>query len=469
MSNADAGLISCVVFILGAIICSGIVSSVSQREKYLGLKLSRFFKTDVGKFSLSSRAFQGVDLPNVHIAIRKYAELHKGTYELIGYAGTGLRHVSQTNVQISLIPLQYDNIDIGTNERMECPRNGIYMVDCPDGKICFSAQLYYQGGATIELIAFSPSNDLNTKALEEIRELICHHSVFKGKILSLEGQEQTADVSNWLKIRFHEFAAVEKSEIILPPETMQLIERNVMSFYKHSDSLRKAGKSLKRGILFYGKPGTGKTITAKYLAQHLAGVTVFLLSGEQLWLVKEAFQLARLLAPSLVIMEDVDLIAHTRDETLGQTILHQLLNELDGLTKETEIIFLLTTNRPEVLEPALALRPGRVDQAIKFPLPDPICRQRLIEQYAKGVELQVKDMERLVSRTDGASPAFIQELLRKAALIAAEGNSFHTAERLLIEDEHLQKALDEMLLNGPLTRTLVGFHPQKEAKSGISP
>ncbi len=452
------GLIT-LLAIVAIIIIALVVLERKRAQKSLNEKLNKYFNKTVSTFTSTSRTFPGIDLPNVHIAIRKYAEIHNGKYEVVGHLGYGLRFLSQIPGPF-IGPLLYESVDIGTSEQLQVPRNGIYMVDCPDGKFAIEVQFWFEGGNTLELIVLSESDVENAKMLQELRELMCQHSVFKGKIISLEGLEQTADVSGWLKVRFHEFAKVVREEIILPDETIELIERNVMSFYKHSNTLKKAGKSLKRGILFYGKPGTGKTFTAKYLAQYLEGVTVFLLSGEQLWLIKEAFQLSRLLAPSLVIMEDVDLIAHTRDETLGQTILHQLLNELDGLTRSTEIIFLLTTNRPEVLEPALALRPGRVDQAIKFPLPDRSCRQRLIEQYAEGLELNVSNMERLVERTDGASPAFIQELLRKAALVAAEESSLSQTEdpMLIVTDEHLQKALDELLLSGPLTRTLVGFH-----------
>lgn len=464
METTDGGTtFALLVFfmLLGAglfVVRKGKTTSLTER-------LNRFFGRSVKTFTSTSRTFQGIDLPNIHIAIKKYAEEHNGTVEIIGHMGYGLRylntmHMGPQGPQTGAI--QYSSIDTGTTERMQCPRNGIYLVDCPDGKVAIEVNFIYEGGSNADVVVLSNSDDTNARIIEEIRELMRVHSVFKGKILSLEGLEAGPDIAGWLKVRFHEFPKVEKHQIILPEETQELIERNVMSFYKHSESLKKAGKSLKRGILFYGKPGTGKTFTAKYLAQYLEGVTVFILSGEQLWLVKEVFQLARLLAPSLVIMEDVDLIAHTRDETLGQTILHQLLNELDGLTKSTEIIFLLTTNRPEVLEPALALRPGRVDQAIKFPLPDADCRKRLVEQYAEGMDLEVTDMARLIERSEGASPSFIQELMRKAALIAAEQNSFSNGneEKLLVKDAHLQKALDELLLSGPLTRTLVGFHAQ---------
>lgn len=489
---------------------AGAILVAKKQDKSVIAKLKTFFGEDARKQTATSKTFQGIDLPNVHLSIRKFADKHNGTVEVLGHGGYGLKYLnSDIGIpQAQTAAIQYESIDIGVNERLQVPRNGLYLLTCNKGKLAIDVHFYYEGSQSFELILLSKSSDLNGEVLEDIRELVGSQSVFKGKIISIEGEQPTADVAGFMRVRFHELAKVTKDNIILPEKTLSLIERNVTTFYKHTDALRKAGKSLKRGVLFYGKPGTGKTFTAKYLSQELSGVTVFLLSGEQLWLIKEAFALARLLAPSLVIMEDVDLIAHSRDATLGQTVLHQLLNELDGLTPETEVIFLLTTNRPEVLEPALSLRPGRIDQAIKFPLPDASCRKRLIEQYADGVTLSVKDMTKLVDRTEGASPAFIQELMRKSALFAADEDSYTNGKpgtdsdasnggdaaigrdaaigsdaaigrdasnggdgangddasngdgKLLVKDEHLQAALDELLLTGPLTRSLVGFHPR---------
>ena len=98
-----------------------------------------------------------------------------------------------------------------------------------------------------------------------------------------------------------------------------------------------------------------------------------MITAEQVGLLGEYMTLARLLQPSVVVIEDVDLIARDRttmDSPCEEVLLNKLLNEMDGLRPDADILFVLTTNRPEALEAALASRPGRVDQAIEFPLPD---------------------------------------------------------------------------------------------------
>src|SRR5207302_11181560 len=138
--------------------------------------------------------------------------------------------------------------------------------------------------------------------------------------------------------------------------------------------------------------------------------------------------------------EDVDLIAREREQmhNPGQEILlNKLLNEMDGLREDADVIFILTTNRPDHLEPALASRPGRIDQAIEFPLPDEEGRRKLVQLYSGGLEVSPPIMDLLVRRTERASPAFIKELMRRSAqynLQAANGSA--------LTQQQMEKALD---------------------------
>src|SRR5919198_5384327 len=123
--------------------------------------------------------------------------------------------------------------------------------------------------------------------------------------------------------------------------------------------------------------------------------------------------MACLLQPATILLEDVDLIAEerTQQDTGCNVLLFELLNQMDGLADDADILFLLTTNRPDILEPALAARPGRIDQAIEIPLPDAGCRRRLFDLYGRGLRLELADLDGLIRRTEGVSPAFTRELL----------------------------------------------------------
>jgi SpoVK/Ycf46/Vps4 family AAA+-type ATPase len=267
------------------------------------------------------------------------------------------------------------------------------------------------------------------------------------------------------KVNFHALPAIAREDIVLADGVLERVERHTIGFAAHRDRLLAAGRHLRRGLLLHGQPGTGKTLTAMYLAGRMPDRTVVLLTGREVGMIPRACALARLLQPSMVVLEDVDLVAEDRNrrESGCTPLLFELLNEMDGLGDDADVIFLLTSNRPELLEPALAARPGRVDLAVEVPLPDAGARRRLIELYGHGLALRVgeADLDRLVQRIDGVSPAFIRELLRKAALLAvvpvdsSAGGDGSSA--IVVEHQHLDHALRELVLDGgDLTRRLLG-------------
>ena len=147
----------------------------------------------------------------------------------------------------------------------------------------------------------------------------------------------------------------------------------------------------------------------------------------------------------MVVIEDVDLIARDRNEMgpCEESLLNNLLNEMDGLKEDADILFILTTNRPEQLESALANRPGRIDQAIEVPLPNDVGRTKLVRLYGKGLPLDETLVAEATQRTKGVSAAFIKELMRRVAQasIARDGGA-------AVESRDIGEALDDMLFAG---------------------
>jgi ATP-dependent 26S proteasome regulatory subunit len=256
---------------------------------------------------------------------------------------------------------------------------------------------------------------------------------------------------------FERRATLDRSDLILPDQVLEAIEQQVIGVAAHRERLLASGQHLKRGLLLHGAPGTGKTHTVRYLMSRLPDVTVVILTGEALHLVGAACSIARTLAPSIVVIEDVDLIAEDRGMHPGQhPMLFQLLNEMDGLAEDVDVTFVLTTNRADLLEPALAARPGRVDQAVAFELPDADARRRLLELYRGRLTLDLAGSDDVISRTEGVTASFLKELLRKAALVAAEEDPDGSGT-LTVTAEHLSSALDVLLdSRNELTRVLLG-------------
>jgi ATP-dependent 26S proteasome regulatory subunit len=219
------------------------------------------------------------------------------------------------------------------------------------------------------------------------------------------------------------------------------VHRQVLGIAEHRDRLVAAGHHLKRGVVLFGPPGTGKTHTVRHLIGAQAGATVIILTGMGVQFVREACNLARLLPPAIVVLEDVDLVAEERTMShmgMGNPLLFQLLNEMDGVSGDADVAFLLTTNRLDLVEPALAQRPGRVDLVVEVPLPDDAGRRRLLSLYGVSAHLTDNDIDRVVAATAGATGSFFAELARRAELLAATAAD----ERVVLA--HIMAALAEL-------------------------
>jgi ATP-dependent 26S proteasome regulatory subunit len=284
------------------------------------------------------------------------------------------------------------------------------------------------------------------------------HNIYRGRVLEIGGSDYGETL-----FQVRTLPTVEREGIVLPAGVLERIERHTLTFGDQAERLREAGRHVKRGLLLHGAPGTGKTLTAMYLANRMPERTVVILTGGGLGAIEPACEIARRLAPAMVVLEDVDLVALDRDEYMSNALLFELLNEMDGMQQDIDVIFLLTTNRPDRLEAALASRPGRVDMAVELPLPDTDGRRRLIALYSQGLDLRASNLADVLERTERTSPAFIRELLRRASLLAIErGGDGPDADGLTVQDDDLSAALDELLSDeGRLTARLLG-HRNRE-------
>jgi cell division protease FtsH len=329
--------------------------------------------------------------------------------------------------------------------------------------------LIQASGLEITVEAACADSGWARQVIDEIRRLSVERNVFRGHVVCFGGEVFGPRRQELLS--FMERPEVGREQVILPPDLLERIERQVVGVARHVSWLRASGQHLKRGVLLHGPPGTGKTHTVRYLLGQMPGVTVVVLTGAALGQIAAACSVARALQPSMVVVEDVDLIAEQRDSRAGQhPLLFQLLNEMDGLGEDADVTFLLTTNRADLLETALSQRPGRVDHAAEIPLPDADARRRLMRLYQHDLVLDLTSPAVVIAQTEGVTASFLKELLRRAAIYAAEdaagqgpgaaGDRDDAAGGpLTVRDAHMNAALDELLdSRNQLTRALLGGH-----------
>lgn len=375
-----------------------------------------------------------------------------GVRKVYMHEGVGLSDClthSEHNAAYS-VPPQYEEVDVGDAEPVRCLKNGLWFLQ--QGDVRFLVLLTPVGrygdmtgvGFQVATVNNAEGTRITQEFFQHLEESVLRAESYRGKILSLEQSEHSYS-GEAAGIKVHRLRSVAREQVILPRATLDLLDRNVIQFVRQRPQLARFRQATKKGLLFYGPPGTGKTHTIHYLAGALEGHTTLLITAEQVGLLGEYMTLARLLQPSIVVIEDVDLVARDRNEmgVCEEVLLNKLLNEMDGLKEDADILFLLTTNRPEALERALASRPGRVDQAIEFPFPDAEGREKLVRLYAQGVETPDEVVRIIVRKTEKVSAAFIKELMRRSVQFHLEHNG---APELQLQD--VENALEEMLFRG---------------------
>ena len=360
---------------------------------------------------------------------------------------------------IELGPLQHDEVDTGDSTPARCLKNALWLSaeeHLPFALLLGPSMRFGQvGGVHVEIGV--PAGEQGAKFSQQLfRDLelrVAAGRTYRGRVISLESYYDYSGRGGAVKV--HRLHKVNREDIILPEKTLTVVDRNVGKFIAARDHIKGLRFSAKKGLLFYGAPGTGKTHTIHYLASQLPEHTTLLVTAEQVSLLGEYFRLARFLQPAMMVIEDVDLIARERVQMQNpgqEMLLNKLLNEMDGLRADADVLFILTTNRPDQLEPALASRPGRIDQAIEFPLPDEEGRAKLVKLYSRGLQVPDPLIDLIVRRTKGASPAFIKELMRRSAQF-----QFELGKDTVLQPVSVDGALEEIVfVGGALNLKLLG-------------
>ena len=244
------------------------------------------------------------------------------------------------------------------------------------------------------------------------------------------------------KVTFDDVAGLEE-------EKAEMIE--IVDFLKKPEKYTRMGAKIPRGVLLYGKPGTGKTLIAKAIAGE-ANVPFISMSGSEFIemfaglgasRVRKLFEKARRLAPCIVFIDEIDAIGSRRTsnsgaETENNQTLNQLLVEMDGFSSEETIIVLAATNRPEMLDKAL-LRPGRFDRQITIPTPDLKGRLEILKIHSKEKKLSSDvNLESIAEDTAGFTGAELANILNEAAILATKNNHEE------IENDDIEEAVKKI-------------------------
>lgn len=245
--------------------------------------------------------------------------------------------------------------------------------------------------------------------------------------------------------------------------------KEVVEFLREPKKFLEMGARIPRGVLLVGPPGCGKTLLARAVASE-AGAPFFSISGSEFVemfvgvgaaRVRDLFALAKKNAPCILFLDELDAVGRHRGAGLGgghderEQTLNQILVEMDGFERETNVIILAATNRPDILDPAL-LRPGRFDRHVVLDRPDIEGREEILKIHSKEKSLAKEvNFREIAERTPGFSGADLANLMNEAAILAARRN-----KKQITQDE-LRESIEKVLL-GPERKSHVLSQKEKE-------
>ena len=381
---------------------------------------------------------------DVDAALDRVRAEHGG--RLIGVSGgahrTGLdsfaEFLEQSHWNFRTGAVAYVRMPTGPDSDRRVVSFGITLVTIDDEPVVWLQRTpspqYGREQFTLEVLARRPA--VAEALLAQVRALMAEHSLLRGQVISFQRNEFDYHAPGG-DLTFLRRPEVSADQVILPAGQLDRIVGHVVGIGEQRDRLVRAGQHLKRGVLLYGPPGTGKTHIIRHLISRTPGTTVVLLSGRTLELLSHAARLARAAQPAIVVLEDCDLIAEERGGD-SNAALFETLEALDGLDGDADVTFVLTTNRPDLLERALAERPGRVDLAVQIAKPDFEGRLRLLRLYAGQLRLSESAMRSAAEHTDGVTASFTKELVRRVVLRAAREDRIPSDDDLAAEVEEMR-------------------------------
>lgn len=350
--------------------------------------------------------------------------------------------------------VEWRTIEIDVDKKVNRVLNGQFFISSGTDKYVFESREGYHDNYFFKVISRKDAKTSGKDVLERFIKYVEEHNFLRGKKID----------PNCVFVKLDK--TYEWSDIILSEKLKTDIRQNLSNLIKHRSIYRDNGLKVRRGLIFSGPPGVGKTNLIKILCSTIDWTVVWVSPKhlENPRKVSTIMQLAKDLSPSIIVLEDIDLYGSSREMNGNPTVLGELMNQLDGVEGLVDIITIATTNREEVLEKALLDRPGRFDKVIKFGLPEQAERLHMLELFAATVK---KDnsftWEELSEKpTEGMSGAQIREVISQGVIQAVDDGSVQKG-KIILTYKHLKAAM-KAIKHKDFTR--VGIQPTSSNSGG---
>lgn len=328
---------------------------------------------------------------------------------------------------------EFELFDYGAEdkEEIEIIFSGGYLCTIDDKQVAFLVRRVFDAGrAKVGVVVEFENQGMAVDLLKELKDKIKYNNIYKNKTISLTKGEPPTFVRD---------LSYTKEDIILPDAEWVEIEDNIMNFFNSINLYKEKGLPTKRGVLLEGKPGTGKTLLVKILCSIMNDCTRIIIAPDIYWDsddIYSFYKMAKDLSPTLVIWEDIDIIAGPdRNAMVGS-----ILQVLDGAIDTEGVITIASTNRSEVIDEALSKRPARFDRRLEFPIPNNNARLKMLEKFSSGLDLNDGILSQVSNQSEGLTGAALRELVMVAFMNSKRNNrDLITLDDFKVGKEKLKK------------------------------
>ena len=328
-------------------------------------------------------------------------------------------------------------IDVNTDydKRENLLIDGQIMVQSGNSRFVVTVDISLRGRNSVLVEGPAKRKEEISSFAESIQAIFKERNFYRGKKLELSG-----------RIRFLNLPTRSWESIVLDTGVKDEIRANTTAFFANRERLAGYGIPPKRGVLLVGEPGTGKTLVCKALMAGSLGITCLMANTYALdtdEYITELYELAQDLSPSMVFIEDIDLIAQNRMEwgySKGPALL-SLLAVLDGVEEHEEIITVATTNCLEVLDKAVGQRPSRFDRVIELSRPSLKQRKQLITSLCQKIPIDESVQSYIARKTENYTPAQLQEVLYSLVIGYTQSNPIDEPGCLRFSTQEVDSAI----------------------------
>lgn len=355
----------------------------------------------------------------------------------------------------TLYPSRFSDVEFAPNKYKSCIEDGSFFIvheDHPEHSFLLTSRSSkYERTYDIGMIAAKQHIAVAEQLVRDFREYILKHNIYKL-------QRVHGDLSFIKQEKLYSW-----DDLILDQKTARLLKHNLLTVLHKRELYNSLGITSKRGVILSGEPGTGKTMVGKILCSTLHDWSFIWVSPgdlSRLENLKAYCQLAKAIAPTVLFLEDLDLHFQSRDANAQNSLLGELMNQLDGIDDVSNIVVIGTTNRPGDLEGALAKRPGRFDKIIPFARPEPAVIKVMFEKFG-GDRLQNIDWEPVLREAKGFTGAQIKEVISQAVLKVLDTCSLEEVPEIRLSSDDLVYAA-KLCKNKDFSPSTVGFNTDNE-------